>query len=191
MVKKIPLPKPGFFSLFHQAFIHPINSSKLFAGILMILMNVGTKYIELGLSKTQEHALRNSLGREIVIFCVVFLGTRDLLLSIMMTSAFIILSDHIFNEKSRFCIIPDKLKHIASLIDSNNDDIITPEEIRKATVILEKAKKAERRSQQAHFLSYMNNHNGQASDVPIIESFSWANVYKSQFINNVKEYREV
>lgn len=130
----------------------------------MILMNVGTKYIELGLSKTQEHALRNSLGREIVIFCVVFLGTRDILLSIIMTSAFIILSDHIFNEKSRFCIVPDKMKHIASLIDTNNDDIITPEEIRKATVILEKAKKTELRAQQANFLSYMNNNNNEYTE---------------------------
>ena len=102
----------GLFSLFHQAYIHPINSSKLFAGILMILMNVGSKYIEIGLTKTQEHALRNGLGREILIFCVVFLGTRDLLLSIIMTSAFLILSDHIFNEKSRFCIITEKMKHI-------------------------------------------------------------------------------
>jgi hypothetical protein len=159
MVKKLFLPKPGIFSLFHQTFIHPVNSSKLFAGILMILMNVGSRYIELGLSKTQEHALRTGLGREIVIFCVVFLGTRDLVLSIIMTSAFIILSDHIFNEKSRFCVIPDKMKHIASLIDTNNDDNITPEEIRKATVILEKAKKAEHRTQQANFLSYMNNNN--------------------------------
>ena len=181
MVKKIPLPQPGFFSLFHQAYIHPINSSKLFAGILMILMNVGSKYIELGLTKTQEHVLRNGLGREILSFCVVFLGTRDLLLSIIMTSAFIILSDHIFNEKSRFCVMPAKMKHLASLIDTNNDDVISPEEIQKATVILEKAKKAERRSQQAHFMSYMNNYNGQ--DVPVVETFS--------SMNNGIEYMEV
>jgi hypothetical protein len=181
MVKKLPLPEPGFFSLLHQSYIHPINSSKLVAGILMILMNVGSKYIELGLTKTQEHALRNGLGREIVIFCVVFLGTRDLVLSIIMTSAFIILSDHIFNEKSRFCVIPAKMKQIASLIDTNNDDVITPEEIRKATIILEKAKKAERRSQQAHFLSYMNNYNGQ--EMPVVETFV--------SMNNGIEYMEV
>jgi hypothetical protein len=181
MVKKIPLPQPGFFSLLHQAYIHPINSSKLFAGILMILMNVGSKYIELGLTKTQEHALRNSLGREIVIFCVVFLGTRDLLLSIIMTAAFIILSDHIFNEKSRFCVMPAKMKHFASLIDTNNDEVISPEEIQKATAILEKAKKAERRTQQAHFMSYMNNYNGQ--DMPVVETFS--------SMNNGIEYMEV
>ena len=198
MVKKTSFPEPGLFSLFHQAYIHPINSSKLFAGILMILMNVGTKYVEIGLTKTQEHALRNGLGREIIIFCVVFLGTRDLVLSIIMTSAFIILSDHIFNEKSRFCIIPEKMKHIASLIDTNNDSIITPDEIRKATEILEKAKKAKSRSQQAQFLSYMNRYNGQAgNNMPVMESFIDANSDTNansdtyQSINNGIEYMEI
>jgi hypothetical protein len=175
MVKKIAPSEHGIFSLFHQAYIHPINSSKLFAGILMILMNVGSKYIEIGLTKTQEHALRNGLGREIVIFCVVFLGTRDLLLSIIMTSAFIILSDHIFNEKSRFCVMPAKMKHIASLIDTNNDDIISPEEIKKATELLEKAKKAKTKSQQGQFLQYLNNYNSQEPDMALTEHFSSMN----------------
>ena len=120
-------------------------------------MNVGSKYIELGLTKTQEHALRTGLGREILIFCVVFLGTRDILLSILMTSAFIILSDYLFNENSRFCIMSKKMKRIASLIDTNNDGIISPEEIRKATEILEKAKKNEKKMQQDKFMRYTSN----------------------------------
>ena len=95
MVQKL-VENSSMYNLFHQAYIHPINTSKLFAGILMIIMNIGSKYIEMGLTKSQEQALRNGLGREIIIFCVVFLGTRDLVLSIIMTSAFIILSDHIF-----------------------------------------------------------------------------------------------
>ena len=161
MVKKLPLPEPGFFSLLHQSYIHPINSSKLVAGILMILMNVGSKYIELGLTKTQEHALRNGLGREIVIFCVVFLGTRDLVLSIIMTSAFIILSDHIFNEESKFCLIPGHMKKIATLIDTNDDGVISPKEIKHAMEILEKAKKDKQKAQQGDFLSYMNNYSSQ------------------------------
>ena len=157
MVRKTPHPGYGLFSMFHQAYIHPLNTSKLFAGILMILMNVGSKYIELGLTKTQEHALRTGLGREILIFCVVFLGTRDILLSILMTSAFIILSDYLFNENSRFCIMSKKMKRIASLIDTNNDGIISPEEIRKATEILEKAKKNEKKMQQDKFMRYTSN----------------------------------
>ena len=41
---------------FHQSYIHPLNNSKLFAGILMILMNVGARYIEMGFTKSQEHS---------------------------------------------------------------------------------------------------------------------------------------
>ena len=151
----------SLFSLFHQSYIHPLNNSKLFAGILMILMNIGSRYIEMGLTKSQEHALRTGLGREIVIFCVVFLGTRDLVISIIMTSAFIILSDHVFNENSKYCIIPSKMKKIASLIDLNDDGIVSPSEEKKAIEILEKAKNMRKKKQQGEFLSYMNNYNGQ------------------------------
>jgi len=151
----------GIFSMLHNSYIHPVNNSKLFAGILMILMNVGSRYIEMGFTKSQENILKAGLGREIVIFCVVFLGTRDLVMSILMTAAFIILSEHLFNEKSQFCIMPNKLKHIASVIDTNGDGIISASEERKAIEILEKAKVMRKKQQQASFLNYMNNYNGQ------------------------------
>ena len=76
-------------------YLHKINNSKLLAGVVMLLLNVGSKYIELGLSKTQEEALRNALGRELLIFAVVFMGTHDIILSIIMTASFLILSNHL------------------------------------------------------------------------------------------------
>jgi hypothetical protein len=161
VVKKLVEHNSGLYNLFHQAFIHPVNTSKLFAGILMILMNIGSKYIELGLTKSQEQALRNGLGREIMIFCVVFLGTRDLVLSIIMTSAFIILTDHIFNEKSKFCVIPHHLKKLNELMDVNDDGIVSPEEEKKAMEILEKAKQLRKKKKQGEFLSYMDNYSSQ------------------------------
>ena len=151
----------GIFSMLHNSYINPVNNSKLFAGILMILMNVGSRYIEMGFTKSQENILKAGLGREIVIFCVVFLGTRDLVMSILMTAAFIILSEHLFNEKSQFCIMPNKLRNIASAIDTNGDGIISASEERKAIEILEKAKVMRKKQQQASFLNYMNNYNGQ------------------------------
>jgi hypothetical protein len=176
MVKNVVVKKlvenSGIYNMFHQAFIQPINTSKLFAGILMILMNIGSKYIEMGLTKSQEQALRNGLGREIIIFCVVFLGTRDLVLSIIMTSAFIILSDHIFNEKSRFCVIPKHLKRLNELMDDNDDGIISREEEKKAMEILEKAKKMRKKKQQGEFLSYMDNYSSQTfSDQAFSDEF--------------------
>lgn len=151
----------GLYNLFHQSYIHPINTSKLFAGILMIIMNIGSKYIEIGLTKSQEHALRTSIGREIVIFCVVFLGTRDLVLSIIMTAAFIILSEHIFNEESRLCIIPNHLKKIAKQAEFKKIEKITTEDERKARELLEKAKQMRKKQQQGEFLSYMDKYSDQ------------------------------
>lgn len=172
MVKNVVVENRGMYNIFHEAFIHPINTSKLFAGILMILMNIGSRYIEMGLTKSQEQALRNGLGREILIFCVVFLGTRDLVLSIIMTSAFIILSDHIFNEKSRFCVIPKHLKKLNELIDVNDDGIVSREEEKKAMEILERAKKMRKKKQQGEFLSYMNNYSSQTfSDQAFSDEF--------------------
>ena len=37
-----------------------LNNSKFFAGIVMIMMNIGSKYISIKLTKSQEH-LRTSL----------------------------------------------------------------------------------------------------------------------------------
>ena len=58
--------------------LRPINESKLLVGIMMIFLNVGSKYIDLGLSKTQEQVLREGLAREMLIFAISFMGTRDI-----------------------------------------------------------------------------------------------------------------
>ena len=138
-------------------YINRLNNSKLLAGLVMLLLNVGTKYIEIGLSKTQEQALRNALGRELLIFAVVFMGTHDIILSIIMTASFMVLSNHLFNEKSKYCIISNKLSRIQSVMDVNNDDYISKEEENKAIDILEKAKKQKRRQTQSEFISYLDN----------------------------------
>ena len=73
--------------------------------------------------------------------------------------SFIILSDYLFNENSKYCLIPNKLKKISAAIDKNNDNIISPEEERQALEVLKKADKQKNKYQQAQFTSYMNNYN--------------------------------
>ena len=131
-----------------------MNNSPLLAGLAMLMLNIGSKYIEIGLTKTQEQALRNSIARELLIFAMVFMGTKDIVLSIM-TAAFIILSDYIFNERSRFCIIPRYLRRISLEMDLNKDNIISEEEEEKALEILRKAKDQKKKRQQAIFTSYL------------------------------------
>jgi len=151
----------SILGMLQQSIIHPINSSKLFAGLLMIIMNIGSKYVEVKLTKTQEQALRNALCRELIIFCVAFLGTRDIVLSILMTAAFVILSNYIFNEQSQFCIMPERLKKLSNMVDLNNDGVVSASEEKKALETLEKAKNMRKKQQQGEFLSYMNNYSNQ------------------------------
>jgi hypothetical protein len=122
----------------------------------MLLLNVGSRYVELGFSKTQEQALRNGLGREIFIMAVVFMGTRDIIISILMTAAFIVLSDYALNERSSFCILPESMKKIANAVDINNDGVISPAEEEKAMAILRRAEKQKNFQKQAEYASYMN-----------------------------------
>jgi len=142
-----------------KKYLQSINDSKFLLGIMMLLLNVGSKYIELGFSKTQEQALRNGLGRELLIFAIVFMATHDIIMSILMTAAFIILSDYLFNEKSKLCIIPAQLKRISSVIDTNKDGFISPEEEKKALDTLRKAEEQKHKSAQSTFTSYMSTFN--------------------------------
>jgi hypothetical protein len=140
-----------------QKGIDKVNGSKLLTGIVMILLNVGSKYIELGFTKTQEQALRNGLGREILIFAVVFMGTHDIIISILMTAAFIVLSDFLLNENSGLCLIPDKLKEISYAIDKNHDNVISDAEEKDALDVLRKAQLQKMQNVQENFNSYLDS----------------------------------
>ena len=131
--------KATMFQKFANNFYHPINNSKLLAGLGMIILNLFSKYVVLDLSKSQEAFIRNTLTRELLIFVVSFVGTRDLLLSLFLTATFVVLSGTVFNEKSRFCVIPEKYKYLHQEVDANRDGKITNDEIRKAQELLYKA----------------------------------------------------
>ena len=131
--------KATLFQKFANNFYHPINNSKLLAGLGMIILNLFSKYVVLDLSKSQEAFIRNTLTRELLIFVVAFVGTRDLLLSLFLTATFIVLSGTVFNEQSRFRVIPEKYKYLHQEVDANRDGKITNDEIRKAQELLYKA----------------------------------------------------
>ena len=126
-------------------------------GLMMLMLNIGSRYIELGFTKTQEHALRRGLGRELLIFSTVFIGSRDVVTSILMTAAFIILSDYIFNENSRFCVLPERLKKISEIVDKNNDHEISPQEEERALEILRKADDQKKYMHQGILSSFLAN----------------------------------
>jgi spore cortex formation protein SpoVR/YcgB (stage V sporulation) len=123
--KKTSVKNEGWGNFLNLNVLEPINKSQLIAGCIMIFLNVFSKYVDIKLSKVQEKYLRNILTRELLIFCVAFLGTHNLVLSLILTASFMVLAGHFFNENSRFCIIPDKLKYISDQIDLDKDGKIS------------------------------------------------------------------
>jgi len=132
-----------------------VNNSKLLAGLTMIMLNVGSKYVELGLSRTQEEALKAGLAREMLLFAIFFMATKDIIYSFLLTAAFVIMADYLFNENSKLCIIPNNMKKIAMEIDMNNDNYVSDEEVEHALRVLKQAKQQEKHKQQSEFLSYL------------------------------------
>ena len=130
-----------------------LNNSKFFAGLVMIMLNIGSKYVTIELSKSQEAYLKNSVGRQILIFAISWMGSRDILIALALTAIFTVLTDHLFNEESPMCVIPMKYRQFEEVLDLDKNQEVTDDEIAKATEILEKAKRREQRKEQLRNLN--------------------------------------
>jgi hypothetical protein len=118
------------------------------------MLNIGSKYVTIELSKSQEAYLKNSVGRQLLIFAISWMGSRDILIALALTAIFTVLTDHLFNEESPMCVIPMKYRHFEEVLDLDKDNEVTDEELSKASAILEKAK---RRGQRKEQLRNLNN----------------------------------
>jgi hypothetical protein len=134
-----------------------LNNSKFFAGLVMILLNIGSKFIVIQFSRSTEEYLKMSITKQILIFAMAWMGTRDIYTALILTAVFTILSDHLFNEESPYCIVPKKFRVLAKLVDANNDGSVSEQEINDAIVILEKARREkEMRGQKQSFTLFHN-----------------------------------
>jgi len=121
--------------------IRSLNSNKYFAGLVMIMLNIGSKYITIKLSKTQEGYLKSSIARQILIFSIIWMGTKDIFISLTLTAAFYVLTNHLFNENSKMCVLPEKWKRFQHAVDTNKDGVVSNKEIDHALKVLEKARR--------------------------------------------------
>jgi hypothetical protein len=125
-----------------------LNNSKFFAGVVMILLNVGSKFISIQFSRSTEEYLKMTVTKQLLVFAMAWMGTRDIYMALILTAVFTVLSDHLFNEESPYCIVPEKYKVLEKLMDTNEDGKVSEQEISAAISILEKAKKEKQRKMQ-------------------------------------------
>lgn len=117
--------------------ISKLDNNKLLAGISIIMLNIGSRYLVLDLSENTKQLLQLSIIRRVTLFCIFYLGTRNFKMSVLLTAGFIIISAGLFNEKSMFCVLP---------VDNNNNNI----KKKKVPVTIDEYKRA---------LETINNYN--------------------------------
>ena len=156
--KNISKISSGLFSNV-KSNIGKLNSSKYFVGIVLLVMNIGSRYVTIKLSKTHEQLVKNLITKDLLIFSILFISLRDVLLALAFTAIFKILSDYVFNENSRFCMVPKQYQKIYDAIDENKDGKISEKEIENALALINKSQKQRALEEQKNALLLFNNNN--------------------------------
>jgi len=136
--------------------VSSLNSSTFFAGIMMICLNIGSRYIQLNLDESTESYIKYALTKEILVFTISWMATRNIYSALVLTAVFVVLADFILNEKSRYCLLPKKFIKSRKLGEYTNNKIITEKEYSDAVELVEKYKTQKSKSSQLGYLDAYN-----------------------------------
>ena len=136
--------------------VNSLNSSTFFAGIMMICLNIGSRYIQLNLDESTESYIKYALTKEILVFTISWMATRNIYMSLGLTAVFIVLADFILNEKSRYCLLPKKFIKSRRMGELVGTKILSEKEINDALEVLEKAKVQKFKQNQLNYLDSYN-----------------------------------
>lgn len=116
-----------------------INNSKIFAGVIIITMNIASKFVVFKLSKSMEAYFKYTFSRDILVFAMAWMGTRDIYVALLITALFILFIKYLWNEDSPFCCLSEKFTSYHSELEKEKE-IITDQQVKEAMDLLERAK---------------------------------------------------
>ncbi len=147
-----------------DVFLNNFNTSPYFIGLMMLTMNLGSRFLSLEMSKGQEAFFAHPWVRRFLIFVVFFIGTRNIWAAFWMAFIAIALIGYLFNENSSLCLFKGGLPGAscakteptkpeapsgAPLGPSASAPGLTPEEANIFKQLQEKAAKAQQQQQPA------------------------------------------
>ena len=86
-----------------------INNNKFFIGMMMILLNIGSRHLVDEFSGSQEEYNRNILLRRVAIFAVCFIATRDIIHSTLLTAGYVIIASGVSRRSAEGMANPGKV----------------------------------------------------------------------------------
>jgi len=87
-----------------EAFFNFLNTNPYFIGIMMLVLNLGGRFITLEITKQQELFLQHPWVRRFLIFIVLFVATRNIYVAFWATVCVVLFLGYLFNENSALCI---------------------------------------------------------------------------------------
>lgn len=84
-----------------------INTNPYFIGLMMLLLNLGGRFLGMEISKEQEKIFQNPWIRRALVFTVLFVATRNVFVAAIMTVFVLLLMSFLLNENSELCLWKD------------------------------------------------------------------------------------
>lgn len=85
-----------------EAAIAGINTNPYFIGLMMLMLNLGGRFLGLEISKEQERVFQHPWVRRALFFTVLFVATRNIMVAFVMTIFVVLFISILFNENSSF-----------------------------------------------------------------------------------------
>jgi hypothetical protein len=83
-------------------YLNNVGTSPFFIGIMMLILNIGSRFITHEFSADDKEYSENIILRRFSIFAACFVGTRNIVVSVLLTAAFVILAGGVFRGKGPF-----------------------------------------------------------------------------------------
>jgi hypothetical protein len=81
-----------------------VNTNPYFIGLMMLLLNLGGRFLALEITKEQEKFLSQPIVRRFFLFAVLFVATRNFVIAAGLAIIVIIILGYLFNENSELCL---------------------------------------------------------------------------------------
>jgi hypothetical protein len=85
-------------------FLQLFNTNPYFIGIMMLVLNLGGRFISLEVTKKQELFFQHPWVRRVLIFTVLFVATRNIWVAFWTTVIVVLFLGYLFNENSSLCL---------------------------------------------------------------------------------------
>ena len=122
--------------------IRAVNDSKIFAGLMIITLNIVSRFVNIKLSKSVEAYLKYTFSKYILVFTIAWMGTRDIYIALTIMTIYVIIMDYLLDDDSIFCILPEGFKeyHNELLETDGENGQVSEDDIKKAEKVLERAR---------------------------------------------------